>query len=128
VAEACNEDPAGAEFVAVRAAVRRFGDPVSGGGPNQFDLVHDKQVHRLFDAGTRQQRPESLTRLASDVLSRDHRLMIYALSNFFVDPGSVPIFFAHRRDAGAGRHNHPYAVSQPSAHQLCGRARSTTAD
>ena len=68
-----NEDPAEAEFVAVRAAaVRRFGDPLSGGGPNQFDLVHDKQVHRLFDAGTRQQRPESLTRLASDVLSRDH--------------------------------------------------------
>ena len=94
VAEACNEDPAGAEFVAVRAAVRRFGDPVSGGGPNQFDLVHDKQVHRLFDAGTRQQRPESLTRLASDVLSRDHRLMICALDNFFFDPSVVPVFFA----------------------------------
>jgi hypothetical protein len=99
VAEArnvANEDPGGAEFVAVRAAVRRFGDPMSGGGPNQFDLVHDKQVHRLYDAGTHQQRPESLTRLASDVLSRDHRLMICALDNFFFffDPGVVPIFFA----------------------------------
>jgi len=98
VAEArnmANEDPAGAEFVAVRAAVRRFGDPMSGGRPNQFDLVHDKQVHRLYDVGTHQQRPESLTRLASHVLSPDHRLMICALDNFFFfDPGVVPIFFA----------------------------------
>jgi len=81
-----------------------------------------------WDGAEIQRSDPSLTLLASDVLARDHRLMIYALSNFFVDPGSVPIFFAHRRDAGAGRHNHPYAVSQPSAHQLCGRARSTTAD
>jgi len=36
----------------------------------------------------------SLTRLVSDVLARDYRLMIYALNSFFFDPGSVPIYFA----------------------------------
>lgn len=35
-----------------------------------------------------------VTRLASDVLSRDHLLMIGALDNFFFDPGVVPVFFA----------------------------------
>ena len=36
----------------------------------------------------------NLTRLALDVLSWDHRIMICALDNFFFDPSVVPVFFA----------------------------------
>ncbi len=65
---------------------------------NDFRLPNQQPSclsHKTVGDGAEIHRSDpSLTRLVSDVLARDYRLMIYALNSFFFDPGSVPIYFA----------------------------------